>query len=434
MRRRLILQAAAVTSMVVLAFIVPLAVLVSDFAADRALVGAEREAENIARLIAIQDPQSPTPAELEALLPLANIPYETSIVTPDGVVVGADLPDNESLAEARAGRAFRAEVPGGQSIYIPVIGGDGATSVIRVFVPTSELRSGVSRSWLTLAGLGITLVAIAILIADWIGRSIVRPVADLSATAERLGSGDLTARVEPGGPEEIQAVGIEFNRLAAQIDRLLIMEREAAADLSHRLRTPLTALRLDAEALPANSVTDRLLEDLDALEKTVDYVIDQARSGSQSGLPTSRVDIGSVVADRVAFWRVLAEDQGRELEYDLTDGRAVVAMAADDASAMVDALLGNVFAHTPEGAPIAVTSVIRSDDVLLAVEDGGPGLPDLGVLERGRSHGSSSGLGLDIARRSTEAAGGDFRVGASRRLGGAMIAIRLPLTVDSPSP
>ncbi len=430
MRRRLILQAAAVTSMVVLAFIVPLAVLVGDFAADRALVGAEREAENIARLMAIQDPAAPSIAELEALLPAEPTPYGISIVTPDGGVVGAELTDSENLDEARSGRAFRAIVPGGQSVYIPVIGSDGATSVIRVFVPTSELRGGVARSWLTLAGLGVTLVSIAMLIADWIGRSIVRPVADLSATAERLGSGDLTARVDPGGPEEIQAVGVEFNRLATQIDRLLVMEREAAADLSHRLRTPLTALRLDAEGLPSGAVTDRLLEDLDALEKTVDYVIDQARSGSKSGLPTSRVDIGSVVADRVAFWRVLAEDQGRDLQSELTNAAAVVAMAEDDASAMLDALLGNVFAHTPEGAPISVTSLIRSDDVLLAVEDGGPGLPDLGVLERGRSHGSSSGLGLDIARRSTEAAGGDFRVGASRRLGGTMIAIRLPLTAD----
>lgn len=430
MRKRLILQAAAVTSMVVLAFIVPLAVLVGDYAADRALVGAEREAENVARLMAIQDEASPSVSELESLLPTQNTPYEISIVTPGGDVAGSEVPETETLDEARAGRAFRAVVPGGQSIYIPVIGADGATSVVRVFVPASELRGGVARSWLTLAGLGVTLVGIAVLIADRIGRSIVRPVADLSDTAERLGSGDLTARVEPGGPEEIQAVGVEFNRLAAQIDHLLMAEREAAADLSHRLRTPLTALRLDAEALPSSPITDRLFEDLDALEKTVDYVIDQARSGSKTGLPTSRVDIGTVVADRVAFWRVLAEDQGRDLSAELSGGDAVVAMAADDASAMLDALLGNVFAHTPEGAPISVTSLIRVDDVLLAVEDGGDGLPDLGVLERGRSHGSSSGLGLDIARRSVEAAGGDFRIGASRRLGGAMIAIRLPLTAD----
>ena len=430
MRRRLILQAAAVTSMVVLAFIVPLAVLVGDLAADRALVGAEREAENIARLIAIRDVTSPTVTELDALIPTGDLPYEISIVTPDGAVAGSPVPETENLDEARSGRAFRSVVPGGQSLYIPVISGDGETSVIRVFAPASELRRGVTRSWLTLGALGVTLVGIAILIADWIGRGIVRPVAELSATAERLGSGDLTARVRPGGPEEIQAVGVEFNRLATRIDRLLVTEREAAADLSHRLRTPLTALRLDAEALPADSNAERLLEDLDALEKTVDYVIDQARIGSANAMPTARVDIGSVVADRVAFWRVLAEDQGRDVTAELGTGAAVVALAADDASAMLDALLGNVFAHTPEGAPISITSVVRSDDVLVAVEDGGPGLPDLGVLERGRSHGSSSGLGLDIARRSIESAGGDFRIGTSRRLGGAMIAIRLPLTVD----
>jgi signal transduction histidine kinase len=431
MRRRLILQAAAVTSMVVLAFIVPLAVLVGDLAADRTLVGAEREAENIARLMAVQDVASPTLAQLEALLPSGDLPYEISIVTPDGAIAGADLPPTEDLDEARSGRAYRSEVPGGQSLYIPVIGGDGATTVIRVFASDSELRRGVGQSWLTLAALGLTLIGIAMLIADWIGRSIVRPVAELSAAAERLGSGDLTARVEPGGPEEIQAVGVEFNRLATQIDRLLIMEREAAADLSHRLRTPLTALRLDAEALPPDPTTERLLEDLDDLERTVDYVIHQARSGSTTGVASAaRVDIATVVADRVAFWRVLAEDQGRDITSELASDGAIVAMAADDASATVDALLGNVFAHTPEGSPISVTSIIRSDDVLVAIEDGGPGLPDLGVLERGRSHGSSSGLGLDIARRSVEAAGGDFRIGGSRRLGGAMIVLRLPLTTD----
>lgn len=430
MRKRLILQAAAVTSMVVLAFIVPLAVLVSDFAADRALVGAEREAESIARLMAIQDPSQSGISDLEALLPRGVSAYQVSIVSPDGTVVGSPVPATEDLEEARSGRAYRSVVPDGEAVYVPVIGSDGATSIIRVFVPRSELRAGVSRSWLTLAGLGVALIAIAVLIADWIGRGIVRPVEELSATAERLGSGDLTARVEPDGPEEIQAVGVEFNRLATQIDRLLIMEREAAADLSHRLRTPLTALRLDAEALPRGHVADRLLDDLDDLERTVDFVIDQARSGSKSGLPTARTDIASIVADRVAFWRVLAEDQGRDLHSDLTTDAAVAAIESEDASVMLDALLENVFAHTPEGSPIAITSLVRADDVLLAVEDGGPGLPDIGVLERGRSHGSSSGLGLDIARRAAEAAGGDLRAGTSRRLGGAMIAIRLPLTTD----
>jgi signal transduction histidine kinase len=118
------------------------------------------------------------------------------------------------------------------------------------------------------------------------------------------------------------------------------------------------------------------------------------------------------------------------MQVDIANGPAVVAMESGDASALIDALIENVFAHTPEGAGIGVSLVTRDSDVLLGVEDGGPGLPDLGVLERGRSEGSSSGLGLDIARKLTERSGGDFRVGSSRRLGGALIAIRLPLTPD----
>ena len=225
-------------------------------------------------------------------------------------------------------------------------------------------------------------------------------------------------------------MGVEFNRLADQIDRLLISEREAAADLSHRLRTPLTALRLDVESLSAGSERERVLDDLSEMERTVDYVIDQARRGARTGLPSTRVNIGEVVADRVDFWRALADDQGREMKESRASLEAIVAMDRDDACAMLDALLGNVFAHTPEGTPLGVTMVTRAEDVLLAVEDGGPGLPDEGVLERGRSGGSSSGLGLDIARRSAHAAGGDLRVGASRNLGGALVAIRLPRVIS----
>ena len=428
MRRRLILQAAAVTSMVALAFAVPLAILIGDFAADRAMARAEREAENVARYIALNAPDLPTESDLDTFVPTATSPYDISIVGPDGSVVGSPIPDSEDLTSATTGTGSRTPVDGGRAVYIPVIGADGATSVIRVFVPDSELRIGVSRSWMTLAGLTVALVLIAILIADWIGRTIVKPVAQLSETAARLGAGDLTARVEPDGPEEIKAAGQEFNRLAGQIDRLLLLEREAAADLSHRLRTPLTALRLDAEALVPGEARERLLDDLAALERTVDFVIDQARRGSNASLPAARTDFAATVRERVDFWSVLAEDQGRQMTSSLTTDQATVAIDQGDASAMLDALLGNVFAHTPEGSPIGVTSLVRSEEIIVTIEDGGPGLPDVDVLERGKSHGASSGLGLDIARKTAQAAGGDLRVGTSRKFGGAVIAVKLPLT------
>lgn len=427
MRRRLVLQAVAITSMVALAFVVPLAVLVKDFAADRALAAAEREAENVARYMALRAPVPLDETDLEELTTGADMGFEVSILMPDGEVVGAAIPPEEDLTQALAGTASRFVADPGGVVYLPVIDASGTTSVVRVSVPSSELMMGVTRSWMILGALGIVLVVIAVLIADWIGRSIVNPVAELSDSAAKLGAGDMGARVTPDGPSEIRTMGAEFNRLATRIEQLLISEREAAADLSHRLRTPLTALRLDIESLQDGEGRERVLDDLSDLERTVDYVIDQARRGTRTGLPAARVDISAVVADRVAFWSALADDQDREMRAAAATEKAVVAMERDDASAMLDALIGNVFAHTPEGAPMAVTLLRRGEDVLLAVEDGGPGLPDRDVLKRGESGGASSGLGLDIARRSAESAGGDFRIGTSRTLGGAMVAIRLPL-------
>jgi len=429
MRRQLSLQAAAVTLMVALAFVVPLAILVKDQAADGAFTGAERQAENVARSMALRAPLPLDEADLAGLTTGGGVSHEISIVYPDGTVVGAPVPPGEDISAAQDGTAGRVLVSDGGVVYLPVIGSDGATSVVRVHVPQGEMTAGVGRAWLILAALGAALVLIAVLIADWIGRSIVRPVADLSDSAAKLGAGDLGARVTPDGPAEIHGLGVEFNRLAGQIDQLLLSEREAAADLSHRLRTPMTALRLDVEALEEGEARERVVDDLAALERTVDYVIEQARRGSRTSLPTERVDIAAVSRDRLAFWGPLAEDQGRQVLAATPGASAVVAMDEDEATVMLDALIGNVFAHTPEGAPLGLSLLVRDDDILIAVEDGGPGFPDAGVLERGRSEGSS-GLGLDIARRSAVAAGGDLRVGSSKRLGGSLVAIRLPLASD----
>ena len=88
---------------------------------------------------------------------------------------------------------------------------------------------------------------------------------------------------------------------------------------------------------------------------------------------------------------------------------------AADLAAAVDALLGNVFAHTPEGTGMLVD--VRSRDgggALVTVSDAGPGLPER-AAERGRSGGGSTGLGLDIARRTAEASGGELRIRSSPR-------------------
>ena len=144
--------------------------------------------------------------------------------------------------------------------------------------------TGVQTCALPIFGLlGLVLIGIAVAVADRLARSIVGPVEELSAIAYDLGDGNLDARVTPAGPREIREVGAEFNRLAEQVEQLLQAERETAADLSHQLRTPLFALRLDAESLPAGPERTRVLDDIDELARHVDFVIREARREVQIG-------------------------------------------------------------------------------------------------------------------------------------------------------
>jgi signal transduction histidine kinase len=295
--------------------------------------------------------------------------------------------------------------------------------VERSFVPSRLLHRGVAGAIGVLLGLGLGLLLLGMLVADRLARGTVRPVAALARTAHHLAEGDLSARVQPTGPTEVREVGAAVNRLAGRIGELLAAERESVADLSHRLRTPLTALRLEAEALRDARESAQVGAAVEALERTVDDVIRSARRPVREGL-AAQCDAVTVVRDRAAFWRVLAEDQDRELAVTLATGPLVVRLLPEDLAAAVDALLGNVFAHTPEGTSAEVTVRSTPAGVEVEVADRGPGLPPA-ATERGHSGAGSTGLGLDIARRTAEAAGGDL-VLSDRPAGGASIVLLMP--------
>jgi len=426
-RARLILVAASVTAMVVIAFLAPLSLMVRDLAADRAATEGQTQAEQLAQLIALGNPSADAATRISGLPAIDDFPTSFVISGAGGEqVLGAPVPSTENIEAALSGATFRAGVTGGQAVYAPVLlPASDETVVVRVFISDSRLTEGVTRSILILIGLGLALIAIAVAVADRLGRSMVQPVKELSATAAILGAGNLDARVTPSGPPEVMEVGIELNDLADRIVRLLRSEREAAADLSHRLRTPLTAVRLDAEALDVGPRTSRLLDDLDELERTVDFVINEARRPIRSDADHS-CDLSAVAAERVDFWMALAEEQDRTLEFMTDDNPAAVRIGADDVSAMIDALVGNVFAHTEEGVDFTVVvATIDDEGVMLIVDDEGPGF-SADMAQRGLSAGGSTGLGLDIAARTAAAGGGGLIIG-SRAGGGGRVSVTLPL-------
>ena len=196
------------------------------------------------------------------------------------------------------------------------------------------------------------------------------------------------------------------------------------ADLSHRLRTPVTALRLDAEAVTEPEIAERLHAHIANLERTVDAVVKDARRPVRSSVGRM-CDAASVVRDRVTFWSALADDQERHVRVSIPTEPTPVAIDATDLVDVVDALVDNVFAHTPDGTDFAVTlNRIDLRIVRLEVADTGPGPANRDITKRGNSTANSSGLGLDIVRRAAIAAGGELVIDRSPS-GGMLVLVTL---------
>lgn len=419
MRRRLVLLSLATTVLVVVAFVLPLGLLVRRQAIEAAKVSAEREAQSVAALVALAGAVGDDPNAVSGAI--GDLPLGT-VVYLEGGVFGAPREGQGSLVEMAANSlsTFADDVDGGWEIVIPVVGSSEA--LVSSFVTSEELTSGVFTAWLLLGALALALVALAVWVADRLGRALTSPIEDLAWSAHQLAEGDLDTRVEPTDPEEIRETGEAFNYLAERLDTLLAEERESAADLSHRLRTPLTSLRLQAEALSDPDEKEAMIGQVDRLEHAMNQVIELARS--RAAQPPGESDLNQVVSERAAFWRVLAEEQARDMTLTLSEPGVAVAIGTDDLGVVVDTLVGNVFTHTPPGTDFEVrTGHSPTGAPVLEVVDDGPGFGDRPAVERGVSGGGSTGLGLDIVRKTAQTVGGALET--NDRPGGTGAVVRV---------
>ena len=382
MRGRLVMGAAAITLTIILAFVIPLGLLIQRVAHDRAVVAAQRSAQALLPVLSV------APSDAGRVVQGLNVSSaaQVSVIDARGRVIGPPAPVDLAVEQARR-RAMTIDVRGGLRVLVPVVVPDGSIDVISVFIPDAALRHGVASAWALLAGLSLALLIVVVVAADRVARGVVRPVAELARTAERLGAGDLAARVEPAGPPEIAEVGDTLNRLAERIVELLAAERELVADLSHRLRTPITALRLDTDALADPAERRRVSADVDDVVQAVDQIIVEARRQVSEDEPPS-CDLVSVTAARVAFWQVLAQEQDRAVALVLPEGPASVGVRPHDLEAALDALVGNVIAHTPEGTGLTVEVAGGAPaGWWLAVRDEGPGFEPDAALGAGHERG-----------------------------------------------
>ncbi|MGC9536129.1 sensor histidine kinase [Streptomyces sp. UG1] len=459
MRWALVKVSLAVTAMVVVAFAVPLGLVIREMARDRAFSNAEREAAAVAPALSITTDRD----QLERVVASAGSDAGMAVHIPasgdadaDGskaegsgsgrtgtggnaaVDLGRQRAADEDIATVRKlGRASTTEVPGGSTLLQPVALSSGEIAVVEVYVPESEVTNGLATAWAVLAGVGLALIVGSVAVADRLGVRMVRPAQRLVEGAHELGEGKLGARVPEEGPKELRLAAVAFNAMADQVVQLLANERELAADLSHRLRTPLTVLRLNAASLGDGPAAEQTRAAVAQLEREVDTIIRTARDAKPQTVaagPGAGCDAAEVVRERMAFWSALAEDEGRKVRVAGADRPVRIPVARADLAAALDALLGNVFRHTPEGTAFAVDLHNGEDAVIVLVSDAGPGVADPeAAMARGRGSGSagSTGLGLDIVRRLAESTGGDVRIGSSV-LGGAEVRIWIQLDGREP--
>ncbi|MER6269601.1 HAMP domain-containing sensor histidine kinase [Streptomyces sp. NPDC001797] len=439
MRWALVKVCLAVTAMVVVAFAVPLGLVVKELARDRAFSNAEREAAAVAPALSITTDRD----KLERVVASAGADRGMAVHIPAaGGQAGVDIgrqraADRDIAAVRKLGRASTTGVAGGSTLLQPVALSSGTIAVVEVYVPESEVTNGVGTAWAVLAAVGLALIVGSVAVADRLGVRMVQPARRLAEGAHELGEGKLGARVPEEGPIELRLAAVAFNSMADQVVQLLANERELAADLSHRLRTPLTVLRLNAASLGDGTAAEQTRAAVAQLEREVDTIIRTAREAKPQTAavgPGAGCDAAEVVRERMGFWSALAEDEGRKWRVAGVDRPVRIPVARADLAAALDALLGNVFRHTAEGTAFAVDVHNAEDAVIVLVSDAGHGIPDPeAAMARGRGSGAagSTGLGLDIVRRLAESTGGDVRIGSSV-LGGTEVRIWIQLDGRKP--
>lgn len=309
---------------------------------------------------------------------------------------------------------------------------------VTVRYPRSEVSGEIGRMVLIILGVSLLAVAAATLLAVRQAKRVSAPLTDLAETAERLGSGDPRPRHRRYGVPELDRVADVLDASAERIARMLTAERRLAADASHQLRTPLTALSMRLEEIIHTADTDdpRAVKEeatiaLAQVERLTE-VVQRLLTNSRDPRTDSAVafDLDEVVTQQMAEWRPAYRSENRVLvRSGKQDLRAVGTPGA--VATVLATLLENALMHG--AGRVALRTRVTGNQVVVEVSDEGPGVsPELGarVFERTVSGRNSTGLGLAVARDLAEADGGRLELLQQRP---PVFALFLSRAADEPA-
>ncbi|WP_329251011.1 ATP-binding protein [Streptomyces sp. NBC_01478] len=339
----------------------------------------------------------------------------------DSRILGAEIVDSEVLrTQVTEDRYAVIRIPGdpviavgtkpaGDVIRSTAKGEEGET--VTVMEPRSTVTREVGRTLLIIGAVALLAVVAAVLLAVRQANRLASPLTDLAETAERLGSGDPRPRHKRYSVPELDRVADVLDSSAERIARMLTAERRLAADASHQLRTPLTALSMRLEEITLTDDPDTVKEEatiaLTQVERLTD-VVERLLTNARDPRTGSAVafDLDEVIQQQLAEWRPAYRSSGRAI---VSSGkRHLQAVGTPGAVAQVlAALIENSLMHG--GGTVALRTRVTGNQAVVEVTDEGPGVPtDLGarIFERTISGRNSTGIGLAVARDLAEADGG----------------------------
>jgi two-component system, OmpR family, sensor kinase len=353
----------------------------------------------------------------------------------------SDVPDLDAAAAlSRLDAPFNVDAANSGGRFRVLVSQVGDEGLIVVGLPLDEVDDAMQRLHVTLVIAGSIICVLVGVLAWWVNRLGIRPIKDLTTTAEAIAAGERGERVgQLVSGTEAGRMAAAFNTMLDSRDAAESRVRQFAADASHELRTPLTSIRgyLDLLAegqLPVDRQADalrRAQSEAVRMASLVEDLLLLARLDHRREPRRDLVDIGAVLRDASLDGRAMQPQ--RALTVTVTGSLFAY---ADDAELrqVISALVHNAVVHTPTDAPISLSARADGEDVVIDVEDRGPGLsPDLAskVFDRfargdtSRHRGSGgAGLGLSIARAIVEAHDGTIHVHSSTD--GTTFTVRLP--------
>ncbi|MFD3413264.1 ATP-binding protein [Streptomyces cyaneofuscatus] len=308
-------------------------------------------------------------------------------------------------------------------------------------VTVEESRSAVTRevgrTLLIIGAVALLAIISAVLLAVRQANRLASPLTDLAETAERLGSGDPRPRHKRYGVPELDRVADVLDSSAERIARMLTAERRLAADASHQLRTPLTALSMRIEEISVTDDPETVKEEaniaLTQVERLTD-VVERLLTNSRDPRTGSAVvfDLDEVIKQQIEEWRSAYRSTGRALVCSGKHGLRAVGTPGAVAQVLA-ALIENSLMHG--GGTVALRTRVTGNQVVIEVTDEGPGVPaELGarIFERTISGRNSTGIGLAVARDLAEADGGRLELLQQHPAVFALFLSRIPLDRKDP--